>query len=359
VGTSCANGLCDGSGPPFGTGDPPCQFVALDPCQDTPFSECQKPITVGCTTTASTNVTILPFNLVADPGPILSGAPVTIDYTGLALFEKTPFLDAGLGLFPGLTRASLTALNATTEVRTGLTGPNALLNADTSGLEIECSISGAPCTVDTDCPGVMFDEFCGAFADLPASWFCDNNSTNIGDGSGDPGGGQGICDNVNRLCTVNADCGAGGTCLPNCDDACLTGGVCDNLGGVALTQCSANGYCLIGDLPLPLNTVIGAPYTADIVGSSADGLAAVKIGWWGTGVLPIEGDGTYLMPVGTAQVTPVPEIAIQVVAGAAAVPIQCWQAVASDGPDGTTPPVLADASPTPDSALIPFNIQLP
>jgi hypothetical protein len=339
-------------------------FVPFDP----PLTS--KAITVGCTTTASTNVTVLPFRMDVDPGPILSGAGVTIDYTGLALFEKTPFLDAGLGLFPGLTRASLTALNATTQVRTGLTGPNALLNADTSGLAVECSIGGGPCTVDTDCPGVMFGEFCGAFADLPATWFCDNNSTNIGDGSGDPGGGQGLCNNINRLCTTDADCGGTpGTCDPDCDDACLAGGTCDILGGVALTQCAANGFCLHGDLPLPLNTVIGAAYTADIVPSSPAGAGAVKIGWWDdcnpgepptTGcALTIEVDGTYLMPVGTAVITPVPEIAIQVVAGAAAVPIQCWQAEASDGPNGTIPPVAADASPTPDSVLIPFNIQLP
>jgi hypothetical protein len=55
------------------------------------------------------------------------------------------------------------------------------------------------------------------------------------------------------------------------------------------------------------------------------------------------------MPVGTAQVDPVPEIAIQVIAGAAAVPIQCWQAVGTGG--------ILDASPTPDSELIPFDIQ--
>jgi hypothetical protein len=315
---------------------------------------------VGCTTSGSTEVSILPFELTAEPGPLVSGAAVSVDYTGLALLEKSPFLDAALGLFPGLTHVSLTALNATVQVRAGLTGPDVVLNADPSSLVVECSISAAPCTVDTDCPGVMFGEFCGAFADLPVTWFCDNNSTNIGDGSVDPGGGQGICNNVNRLCTTDADCGGTpGTCDPNCDDACLTGGVCDVLGGVALTQCLANGYCLIGDLPLPLNTVIGAAYTADVVPSSAAGVGAVKIGWWGHLVLPVQGDGTYDMPVGTVQLTPVPEIAIQVIAGPALVPIQCWMAEASDGPNGTIPPVVGDASPTPDSSLIPFNIQLP
>ena len=85
----------------------------------------------------------------------------------------------------------------------------------------------------------------------------------------------------------------------------------------------------------------------------------VNFGWadQGTGatVLP---NGTYQLPAAVFT-GPTQLNEIKVNASGLSVALVCTMAVDSGGPNGTTPPVPDQASPTPTSLLSTFNIQVP
>jgi hypothetical protein len=160
-------------------------------------------------------------------------------------------------------------------------------------------------------------------------------------------------------CTTAADCPPGApyvSCaqivpIPVIDgtgDACAA---CNAINATKAAQCTANGYCVApGDLPLQLETVTGAPYTADASGS-------VLFGWDDTNTgATLNGDGTYALPPAIFG-NPTTPNGVRVIAAVLQVALQCTMAVDANGPDGVG--VADQASPTPDSALTTFNIQQP
>ena len=322
AGTSCGNGECDGSG--IGAGDPPCAFVPCDPCDaavpgflgpdcgQTPVS-CSNNVDMGCTNNVTADISILPFILDVNPGPIVSGAgPVPTEFSGTAVFSEV-FLDAAQGAVPGgVTQADLVNLVATVQIRTGGTMGStvALTNAP---LPTTCLIGGGACN--------------------PAN-----------DGASVPGS------------QPNTDCVPVGTfnpcqalvSIPTSAD-CAVGGLCDSLGKSA--QCGTNGFCVTGGLPLALATQ-NATFTP-----AASGIVNFGLADQGTGatVLP---NGAYSLP---ASVFTAPQALneIKVNASGLSVALICTMAVDAGGPDGPAPPVPDQASPTPTSLLQTFNIQVP
>jgi hypothetical protein len=267
-----------------------------------------KAITLGCTNNLTPDISILPWELTADPSPIIDGSPVTIDYTGQAFFTES-FLDAGLAAVPGLNKAALNPGNrggATIVPRAGLSG------GDAAGLEIEPAPvpttcdggmnAGGPCTTDSDCPPVGYFS-CLEIISLPTL-----------DGTG---------------------------------DACAA---CDALGAPKDTQCADNGFCISGPLGIPLDNVTGN-YT-----SAVDNAAGVLLGWVDTNYASIAGDGTYVLNAASFA-SPWQPAGLRVVVGVLQIALNCNMAVDSGGPDGVGVP--DKASPTPDSALLPFDIQVP
>jgi hypothetical protein len=303
AGTPCSNGECDGTG--IGAGA--CQFVEIDPDPQT------APITMGCTNNVTADISILPFSLTVDPAAILSGASSATVFSGIAEFSEV-FLDAAQGAVPGgVTQADLVNLVATVQIRTGgtLAGPVALTNAP---LPTTCLIGGTACNPAND------------GASVPGS---QPNTDCVPTGTFNP-------------CQANVS-------IPTSSD-CAPGGLCDSLGKLA-SQCSVNGFCVTGGLPLPLAAQNGS-FTA-----AASGIVNFGFADQGTGatVLP---NGAYSLP---AAVFTAPQALneIKVNASGLSVALVCTMAVDAGGPDGPVPPVPDQASPTPTALLNTFNIQVP
>jgi hypothetical protein len=322
AGTLCANGTCDGSGPPYGVSDPPCEFQTND-CNVAGV------ITTGCGNNITTDVSILPFLLTVDvlasDGGVLSGNPIRGNLGGVAEFSET-FLDAAQGAVPGgVTKASLVDLVSSVQVRSGSTGAPVTAVGGGATIPYECILG------DTG-PGAQ--QPCNPANDQASVPGVRGNTDCIPTGSFNP------CGRV--------------VVIPTSAD-CAPAGVCDSL--AKLSQCTANGFCVTSGLPLPLDTVTNA----DLGTADASGL--VLIGWADTppnplavGTPPIDADGTYnmLQPTYTGIAG---AVGLAVNAGGLAVQLECVMAVDSGGPDGVG--VLDDASPTPDSALLACPIQVP
>ena len=318
AGTLCLNGTCDGSG--IGSSDPPCAF---DPPT---FVSCNQIITVGCGNNVTADVSILPYELDITATGAIAGNPVTADLGGVAQFSET-FLDAAQGAVPGgVTKAILVDLVASVQVRSGSTGAPVTPLGAGSAIPYECALG------DTG-PGAQ--QPCNPANDQPSVPGLRPNTDCVPTGTFNPCG---------RIVVV-----------PTSTD-CAPGGVCDTLGKSA--QCAANGFCATGGLPLPLDPVFGVSL------GTAAASGNLLVGWYDTpadtsvavGTPPIDGDGTYnmLQPTytGVAGV-----VGLAVNAGGLAVQLECVMAVDSGGPDGVGVP--DDASPTPDSQLCSFPIQVP
>ncbi len=301
AGTTCSNGSCDGSGPPFGVGDPPCVFEVV------PVTG-SAPITLGCTNNLTTAVSILPWVLDASaPAGLVTGTPSTINYTGTAIFTES-FLDAGLAAVPGLNQAGLAPGNrggATIIPKAGLTG------GDAAGLEIE------PAPIPTTCAGGMnAGGACISQDDCPPVGYFD-------------------CLEIVAIPTID---GTG--------DACAA---CNALGAPKDVQCADNGFCIApGGLPIPLDNVTGN-YTSTTA-------PEVLLGWDETNQLGTNADGTYILPAASFG-TPWQPGGLRVLVGILQVALNCVMAVDSGGPDGVG--VVDQASPTPNSALLQLNVQTP
>jgi hypothetical protein len=269
---------------------------------------------MGCTNNVTADISILPFILDVDPGPIVAGGgAVPTNFAGTAVFSEV-FLDAAQGAVPGgVTQADLVNLVATVQIRTGgtLGSTIALTNAP---LPTTCLIGGGACN--------------------PAN-----------DGASVPGS------------QPNTDCVPTGTfnpcqalvSIPTSTD-CAPAGLCDSLGKLA-SQCSVNGFCVTGGLPLTLASQAGTFTPA------ASGIVNFGYADQGTGatVLP---NGAYSLP---AAVFTAPQALneIKVNASGLSVALVCTMAVDAGGPNGPVPPVPDQASPTPTSLLQTFNIQVP
>lgn len=290
-------------------------------------------IGVGCSNNIlATQISALDWELTADPGPIVGGESVTVEFTGTAQFSES-FLDVALSAIPGLNQATLDALQATALARSGLTGDGVALAE--APIPTTCNggmNAGGACDTDDDCPPVGYFE-CVQVVDFP----------------------------------ISTDCSEGGEC--------------DQLG--KLGQCNAgsptNDFCITGPLPIPMNTVAGT-FTADASGGT------VLLGWddqntgattesvygcamGGTECDPandqMDGSNTDCEPVEAANTCdeftgyalpaaatndPLGPNGLKVTAGTLAVALNCTMAT-DLGLDPTA------VGPTPDEELISFDIE--
>ena len=273
-------------------------------------------ITVSCGNNVTADVSILPYLLTVDPGVVAANSAFTADLGGIAEFSET-FLDAAQGAVPGGVRsAALVDLKATVQTRgNGATGANVVLTAGAS-IPYTCGLAPTACdpannTVSV--PGQIPNTDC-----VPTGFF-------------NP------CNQVVQV--------------PTSDD-CAAGGTCETLGKAS--QCASNGFCVTGGLPIDLDSASGS-YTAGASGSTA------LFGWFddpadqsaGVGTPAVDGDGTWNMqqPQFTGTAGPV---GLAVNAGGLSVQLECVMGVDSGGPDGVAVP--DDGSPTPDTAMLSFDI---
>ena len=283
-----------------------CEAGAVDP--DPESAE----LTVGCTNNVTADISILPFTLNVDPGPIAGGASVPAEFGGTAVFSEV-FLDAAQGAVPGgVTAAALINLAATVQIRTG------------GSLNNEVVLTNGP--IPATCL-IFPDQSCDPANDLASVPGSRGNTDCVPTGAFNP---------CQALVTI-----------PTSTD-CAPGGVCDGLGKTgAGSQCETNGFCVTGGLPLPLADQ-NASFTA-----AASGIVNFGFADQGTGAT-INGDGTYALPSAVFTAPPTPN-EIKVNASGLSVALRCTMAVDAGGPDGVGVPDAA--SPTPTDLLITFDIQ--
>ena len=287
-----------------------------------------EPLTVGCTGNVASDVSILSFELTVDPGVVIAGAGFLADITGIASLTES-FLDVAQAAVPGGVReVQLISLAATAEVGGTATGADVELNEDPSALASQCDLTGTLCDPANDVPGNgntdcipqgSFNNCLQGFAQLP-----------VIDGTPNSAGG----------CTPP---------VPDCDcSACLAldagSGCTSGLDCVKEGQCLTNGFCVAGDLPLPLNTVTGS-YTA---GASGTDFTYDWVQPYG-----IDVDGTILLPAAVFADPPAP-VGVRMSPGGLFAARQCAGAVDSGGPDGVGVP--DKASPTPVANKITFTV---
>ncbi len=314
-GTSCAGGIgvCNAAGTCVSI-EPPVQTAAL---------------MVGCRGNVTSDVSILPFDLTVTPGLITANAPFTASLDGVASFSEA-FLDAAQAVVPGgVRRGQLITTNggglaATVAVSGAATGADVQLGPDPASLQQRCALTGLPCTgapnlgTCTSIP-VVNNNCTTGFVDIPII-----NGTPLSAGG----------------CTPPA----AGSPPPDCDCS-----PCTAIDPAPLTtktdQCLANGFCVNGDLPLPLQAATGT-YTAGATSGSL-----MYFDW----VQPygIDVDGTILLPAATFADPPAP-VGVRVSAGGLFVALQCAGGVDSGGPDGVGVP--DDVSPTPNANKITFLV---
>lgn len=290
-------------------------------------------VAVGCSNNVlATQISSLDWELTADPGPIVGGESVTVEFDGVAFFSES-FLDVALSAIPGLKAAQLQQLAATVVPRSGLTGDGVVLSEEPIPTTCSGGMSqGLACDTAEDCPPVGYFD-CVQVVEFPIS------------------------------------------------EDCADGGTCDMLG--KLEQCNAgvpaNGFCITGPLPIPMAAASGT-FTAAASGGT------VLLGWddqntgattdtafgcamGGTTCDPVndqmDGSNTDCEPVGvdntcdgvevyllpTAVPTdPVEPNGLKVKVGTLEVALNCTMAIDS-GLDPTK------VSPTPDADLISFDIE--
>jgi hypothetical protein len=274
-----------------------------------------KTITVGCRNNVTADVSMLPFDLTVDPGPIAGGQSVSVIYDGVANFAEA-FLDAAQAAVPGGVRvAALVDLVATTQVRSGGTFPNVPLTADPSTLTGSCDLMSDGSAIDS--------------LSNPLVVLC-NPANNNANGS-------------NAACIPT---GAFNQCRYRTEVPTTTNQTtCTNLGKAS--QWNLNGFCVTGDLALPLS----AQASSGTAGASGQ----ILFGWYDSATVcppnfPNQGTTTCTLPAAVFS-SPAAPLGIRVNASGLSVALQCNQAVDAT-PTGTETPVSQ-----PDSALIPFPIQ--
>ncbi len=294
-------------------------------------------VAMGCSNNIlATQISSLDWELTADPGPIVGGESVTVEFDGVAFFSES-FLDVALGAIPGLKAAELSELAATILPRAGLTGNGVVLSEESIPTTCNGGMNaGNACSTDDECPPLGYFQ-CVQFVEFPIS------------------------------------------------EDCADGGECDTLG--KLGQCTAgtpaNGFCITGPLPIPLEAKSGT-FTADASGGT------VLLGWddQNTGATTttafgcamggddgqpacdpandqLDGSNTDCEPVGVDNtcdgvevyvlpaanpLDPVEPNGLKVKVGNLEVALNCTMAVDS-GLDPTK------VSPTPDADLISFDIE--
>ena len=306
-GTACdfngEPGECDGVGNCGAIVDP------TAPCD--PFEpSCTKTITLGCTNNVTSDVTMQTIELTVTPDPLIPGAVVPVNYSGVVVFPEF-FMDGAQGVPGGVTAGDLIDAQATVHVRSGATASDVTLTAPV--LPGTCLFDQASCDPANDEPSVP-----GARG----------NTDCVPTGTFNP------CQQLVAFPT-STDCGVAGTC------AFLGKSV----------QCNTNGFCITGPLAIPLQDV-ATTITPDASGQ-------VLFGWddQSTGAT-LNPDGTWNLPPAVFT-NPTGPNGIKISEAGLLVSLECTMGVDSGGPVGPVPPVPDQSSPTPDSHLINFPIQVP
>ena len=317
-GTPCSNGVCQGGS---------CVFDPVDPCQDTPFYECEGYINVVCGNSITSDVSLLLYWLVSDPEPIVANQTFDAYLGGFTVFDES-FLDAAQGAIPGgVTKATVVDVLATVQTRGGgATGPTVPLPA---------LLPSPECLLGDTGPGVQ--QPCDPANDVASIPGARGNTDCV------PTGSFNVCGPI--------------VALPTSYD-CAPGGQCDALG--KLSQCAANGFCISGHLFLDLEPTVETFTAGDGV---TPGQTEALFGWYDNpadatqfiGTPPFDFDGTYNVqqPVYTGASGP---IGFAVNAGGLAIQLDCVQGFVDQNP---VPPLPQDASPSPDAFLHSFPVQVP
>jgi hypothetical protein len=303
-GTTCSAGACDGGGVCLSSPQPPCGV------QDPSYATCTKLVSLACTNNVI-DVVMVDVELTVSPDPLIGGTTVPVHYSGVFEFSEL-FLDAAQGGIPGgVTAANLIDAQATVHVRSGATATDVTLSGPV--LPGTCLIPPATCDPANDGPSVP-----GARS----------NTDCVPTGTFNP------CQHIVAL-PMSTDCAPGGTC--------------ESLGKIV--QCQVNGFCITGDLPIPLTGVASSMIV--------DPSGVVSFGWddQSTGAT-LNPDGTWNLPL-SAFTDPLGPNGVKINIGGLALALQCTMAVPSDGPLGPVPPVPDQSSPTPDYQLLQFPIQVP
>ena len=307
IGTACElngeAGACDGAGTCFVEPDPgPC-----DPLE----ASCTRTLSLGCTQNVTGDVAMVDVELTVTADPLIGGTTVPVHYAGVFRFPEV-LLDGAQPAVPGgVTFSDLIEAKATVHVRSGATSPDSTLSSPVPVGPGTCLIPPATCDPANDGPSVP---------GLRSNTDC------VPTGTFNP------CQHVIAFPT-SSDCSPGGTC--------------ELLGKTV--QCQSNGFCITGDLLIPL---AGVDSSVDVEASGV-----VSFGWddQSTGAT-LNPDGTYDLPL-FAFTDPLGPNGIKLNETGLAIALQCTMAVPSDGPLGPVPPVPGQSSPTPDFSLLQFPIQ--
>jgi len=375
--TACTeNGgtVCDGAGNCVECNDN-AQCPGSEVCTDNvcmsgsvDYPPASAPLVVACTNNVTGDVSILGFDLTVDPGPMSPNLDFDADLSATGSFTES-FLDAAQFVIPGGVRnanlqppsAPEQGLQAAVSVRSGATGADVILLADLTSLDSRCTLTGVACTGapgQGDCvnfgpPPAPRNVCSDGWADVPTLAGTDNTTN----GCTQPtlGAPVGVCDtdlactDDGTTCTTGADCtGTGAECRPRpcitssdcassqCRCDCSTCAALDNAGcrpgdpDVPCTkgdECRANGFCVTGDLVLPLASDSGT-WTAGASGQD------VLYGWFDNGGSPpTNANGTCSLPAASFP-APTAPIGVRVSAGGLFVAVQCLMCSDSGGTEG-------------------------
>lgn len=268
-----------------------------------------KAVPVVCTSNIDpdSSISLLPWELEVVPGSIESGSPFEAELDGVMVFDEA-FLDSGQALIPGgVLEVNLVDVRATVHVRSGATGEDVSLEVEP--IPYRCAADRALCDPANDLDGV---------AGLRGNTDCE------------PVGPTNACGRYILLPT-STDCEPGGICA---------------LRGKS-GQCALNGFCVIGDLRVALQSAM-AQYTADDEGQ-------VLFGWddQSTGAtLEPEGadDAIWVLPP-AVYTEPTGPLGLRLLVGPVPVAFECTMGI-FDADRIPPQPV-----PAPDDALIAFPIE--
>jgi hypothetical protein len=328
--TENGGSVCDGSGNCVECNDD-AQCSGGEVCTDNvcmsgsvDYPEQTAIIDVACSNNVTSNISILPFALAIDPGPMAAGGAFTADISAAGEFSEA-FLDIAQIVIPcGVDTGQVLGIAATVALRTsGATGADVQLGADLNALDDRCQLTGDLCDSSTNnadgsnagcIPVGTFNQCFRGFADVPTL----NGSPNTAGGC-DPGTPP-VC--VSPPDTVpDCDCSACETldtpgCIPgNTNVPCTKG-----------DQCRKNGFCVTGGLPIPLTSDVGN-YTAGTSGQD------ILWGWYDGNPVATNANGSSVIPPAASSIDP---LGMNVSAGGLVVNLRCVMSVDSGGVDGVS-----------------------
>jgi hypothetical protein len=291
-------------------------------CSELPPPDPLPPIvTLGCTNDVNSAVSIMDWELEVSTEPIESDQPFTRTLGGTAVFDED-FLDAAQDFISGgVEEVNLVDLRVTVHVRSGATGDDVVLNAER--IPYKCDERRTACDpmhdvvnpddpfdapglrANTDCEPVGKANPCGRFISAPISVDCEPS------------------------------------------------GVCAGLGKAA--QCRKNGFCIIGDLRVPLQKGPGQ-YIAASEGNVLFGWDDKKTGATEVRDPDDPNYGTWILPEPVYEELTGPN-GLRVTVRGVRVALECTMGVDCKDPLLGSGCFHLLSSPTPDSALIPLPIQ--